>query len=226
MNSAVFRAALVLTVALAATAPADAQQRPPIPPKGEMLKRLKEAFPKVVEKAETGTTEVEGLLKLTYKKIPTDPKVIAKMLGKDMGTDKIPDQMVDQYVGMFAKEITEALNTVLQDIGEIEVLKELKLRSKKVPVGKHHVGLVFEGEKPVSFVIFDKKEEAKEKKEGFMKKPVVVRLVTSSSDLLKEVNIELKKAKKAKKGKVAVDIFVNAIRYKAKSKKPLTASAD
>ena len=37
------------------------------------------------------TLEVAGLCKLTYKKIPTDPKKIAQMLGKDItGGQQLP----------------------------------------------------------------------------------------------------------------------------------------
>ena len=61
------------------------------------------------ERARAVFGEEEAVV-ISYKKIPTDPKEVAKALGKEIGTDKIPEQMIDQYIGMFATEITQALN--------------------------------------------------------------------------------------------------------------------
>jgi hypothetical protein len=220
------QASIVMTlVACVFASPASAQQ-PPIPSKPEIMKKLKENFPKVLEKSEEVSATFEGAIKLTYKKMPTDPKDVAKMLGKELGTDKIPDGMLDQYIGMFSSQITEVLNEALKNIGEFEALKPIKVRSKKIPVGKHRFGLVFKGEKPAGIVVFDlplKKgeKEDKEKKKSRMKKPVVIKLKTKSTEPQKHLKFVIKEPKKKKKGTVAVDIFVTCLRYKAKTKKPL-----
>lgn len=212
---------LALTALLLGAGTAAAQQ-PPIPNPAEIKKKIREAFPKLVEAAEVEkvTFGEEEALVINYKKIPTDPKDIAKALGKDIGTDKIPDQMLDQYIGMFAPQIAEVLNEHLKDIGEVINKKTIKIKSKKIPPGKHRIGLVFKGEKPESIVIFDKKDHMEEGQKK-LKKPVVIKLKTKSSDIKKTVKLELKEPKKKKKGKVQFDIYLSALRYEAKIKKPL-----
>jgi len=215
----------VLPLALAAllfgAGPAAAQQ-PPIPNPAEIKKRIREAFPKLVEAAEVEkiTFGEEDAVTISYKKIPTDPKDIAKALGKDIGTDKIPDQMLDQYIGMFAPQIAEVLNEHLKDIGELINKKTIKVKSKKIPAGKHRIGIVFKGEKPDAIVIFDKKDHMEEGQKK-LKKPVVIKLKTKSSEIKKTVELKLKKPKKEKKDKVQFDIYLSALRYEAKIKKPL-----
>jgi len=228
MNATTTAPALLAgALALLCATPAAAQQ-PPIPSKQEIVKRLDEGFPQLLEQSPEDTVEVEGLFKLTYKKVPTDPKKIAEMMGKQLGTDKIPPGMIDQYIGMFAAEITQVLNKHLADIGEFEALTLLKNRSKKIPPGKHRFGILFEGEKPAALVVFDpkpKKGEEEEAKKDRMKKPVLLRLKTKSTKLQNELKIEGKESKKkAKKGKPKpADLVVTCLRYLAKTSKPIEA---
>lgn len=212
---------LALAALLLGAGPASAQQ-PPIPNPAEIKKKIRAAFPKLVEAAEVDKiTFGEGdIVTISYKKIPTDPKDIAKALGKDIGTDKIPDQMLDQYIGMFAPQIAEVLNEHLKDIGELINTKTIKIKSKRIPPGKHRIGLVFKGEKPDSVVIFDKKDHMEEGQKK-LKKPIVIKLKTKSSGIKKTVELKLKEPKKKKKGKLEFDLFVSALRYEAKIKKPL-----
>ena len=53
-----------------------------------------------------------------------------------------------------------------------------------------------------------------------LKKPIVIKLKTKSSEIQKTVVLKLKEPKKKKKGKVQFDIYVSALRYEAKIKKP------
>lgn len=196
-------------------------QMPPggIPTKKEIIKKVKEAFPKLIEKSPEEKVEFEGLVKLKYKKIPTDPRKIAKLLGKEVAGGQLPKGMdVDKLIGPYLPQIAAMLNEFLVDIGEFEALKEIHVRSKKIPVGKHRFGLVFHGEKPVGLRVFNKDKKV-------MKKPVLIRLKTKSTKLQDAVTIKLKKPKKTKKGRVEADLYLACLRYKAKTKKPISAEA-
>lgn len=190
-----------------------------MPTKAEIVKKIKEAFPKLIEKSPEESIAFEGLVKLKYKKIPTDPKKIASILGQQIGGGQLPKGMdIDKMIGPFLPQIAAMLNEFLVDIGEFEALKVIKVRSKKIPVGKHRFGLVFNGEKPVGLRVFNKDKKV-------MKKPVTIKLKTKSTKLQDAVTIELKKPKKPKEGKIEADLFLACLRYKAKTKKPITADA-
>ena len=177
--------------------------------------RVKDALPRVLEAAPSETIEIEGLVKLTYKKVPTNPQKIGEALGQDLGGaggGGIPAGIdINQYMGMFENDIAEILNSFLEDFGTLEVKKELKVKSKTIPIGEHKVGLVFEGERPVALRIFN---EDKEK----LEKPIDIRLKTRSVDLQDELKIELKEPKKQKEGKEKFEIVLSFLRFAAKSK--------
>lgn len=226
MNATAIAPALLSGALVLLLAPPARAQQPPIPSKEEIVKRLDEGFPQLLAQSPEGTVTAEGLFKLTYKQVPTDPKKIAEMMGKQLGTDKVPPGMIDQYIGMFAAEITQVLNKHLADIGEFEALVELKNSSKKIPPGKHRFGILFEGEKPAALVVFDPKpkkgeEEAKDR----LKKPVLLRLKTKSTELQNELKIEAQEPKKKAKGEgpKPADLVVTCLRYLAKTKKPVEA---
>lgn len=214
------------TLAVLSCAGTALAQQPPIPSAAEIKKKIREAFPKLVEQAEvvTVTFGEDDAITINYKKIPTDPKEIAKAMGKELGTDKLPDNMVDQYIGMFADDIAEVLNEHLADIGELVNKKVIKIKSKKIPVGKHRIGLVFKGEKPAGLIVFDKKDHAGEDQEK-LKKPILIKLKTKSSEMNPSLVLELKEPQKPKKGKVEMDIFVSALRYVAKTTSPVEIEA-
>ncbi|HBP16579.1 MAG TPA: hypothetical protein DEA08_02140 [Planctomycetes bacterium] len=226
MNATAIAPALLAgALATLLATPAQAQQ-PPIPSKQEIMKRLDEGFPQLIEQSPEATVEVEGLFKLTYKQVPTDPKKIAEMMGKQLGTDKVPPGMIDQYMGMFAAEITQVLNKHLADIGEFEALTDLKNSSKKIPPGKHRFGILFEGEKPAALVVFDPKpKKGEEEQKDRLKKPVLLRLKTKSTKLQNELKIEGKESKKKPKKDQPkpADLVVTCLRYLAKTKKPIEA---
>lgn len=218
--------AYAVVAVLSCTSTAFAQQ-PPIPSAAEIKQKIRDAFPKLVEQAEVVkvTFGEDEAVTLSYKKIPTDPKEIAKALGKELGTDKLPENMVDQYIGMFADDIAEVLNEQLADIGELVNTKVIKIKSKKIPVGKHRIGLVFKGEKPAGLVVFDKKGHAGEDQE-IMKKPILLKLKTKSSEMNPNLVIELKEPEKSKKDKVEFDFFVAALRYQAKTSAPVELATE
>ncbi len=186
---------------------------PPIPDRKEIERRIKEAMPKLLEQSPEETVEVKGICKLTYKAIPTEPKKIAKALGQEIaGNQNVPQQQIDQYIGMFQNEITEALNQLMKDVGKLEVTKEFKIKSKKVPVGEHRLGLIFDGERPVAIRIFNEDEEK-------LEKPIDVRLKTRAVDLQEQLKIEMKEPEKQKEGKETFEFRLSCVRFLAKSAK-------
>lgn len=206
-----------LLSAFLATAPVQAQGGG-LPPgfggfdKSAILKRIKEALPQVIENAPEETLELKGVVKITYKKIPTDPKKVGEALGKDLGGKVLPPGIdINQYIGMFEGEITAILNDALKDVGTFEALVELKIKSKTVPVGEHRFGIKFEGERPVALVIFNADKTK-------LKKPIEIRLKTRSIDLQEELTIKIKEPKKQKKGKEKFKLELAFMRFKARSK--------
>lgn len=186
-----------------------------LPDKAEIEKRIREAFPKVIEQSPEETLEVAGLCKLTYKKIPTDPKKIAQMLGKDItGGQQLPPGVdISQYAGMYQNEINSLLSDFMKDIGTIEVLKPIKVKSKTIPADKHKFGIVFEGDRPVALRIFNEDEEK-------LKKPIDIPLKAKALDAMApELKIELKEPKKQKEGKEKVEIQLAFMQVVAKSQK-------
>lgn len=116
------------------------------------------------------TSEIEGLVKFTYKPIPTDPKDLAKMAGSSLPAGLgSPEQLAKQYAPMIQKY----LNKYLADAGTMEVAegKTLKLRSKTIPAGKHKFGFLVKGQ-VIKAMVIRYKEGDKEKslKLGFKSK--------------------------------------------------------
>lgn len=113
---------------------------------------------------------------------------------------------------MFKNEITAALNEIMSDVGTFEALREIKVKSKKVPVGEHRIGLLFDGEKPAGIRIFNADPE-------ILKKPIDIRLKTKSVDTQDALAFQLKEPKKQKEGKEVFEIRVACLRFLAKTGK-------
>ena len=211
MNRLVAGAFLALGV-LAAPA-AHAQQPPNMPSREEILAKIQEAMPKLLERSPEESLEVAGVCKLTYKQIPTEPSKIAEALGEDLGGRQLPPgQKIDQYIGMFKNEITEALNEIMSNVGTFEALQPIKVKSKTIPVGEHRIGLVFEGEKPVGIRIFNEDPEK-------LEKPIDIRLKTKSIDAQESLALQIKEPKKQKEGAESFEIRVACLRFLAKTGK-------
>lgn len=173
---------------------------PNIPSREEIAAKVRQVLAASPEE----TIELEGVCKITYKKVPTDPQRVAQLLGQQMGGQIPPGTDIDQYIRMYQPQITELLNEFLADFGKIEVLVELKVKSKRIPVGEHKLGLVCDGERPVALVI---SSEA-------LRRPVDIRLKTRPVDLQPELKLEIKK----KDEETKFDLRLDFMRFQAQSK--------
>jgi hypothetical protein len=153
-----------------------------MPNKEEIKKKVKE----YLEKAPSQTAELEGVAKVTYKQVPTDPKKIAESLG---GGKQMPAG-ADVEAGMkaYAPMIQEVLNEVLADAGTFEALTDIKIKSKTVKKGSYKMGIEFDGEKPSKIVLNPGQKDA-----------VSIPLTSKAVEDLPEVKIELVADKKNNK---------------------------
>jgi len=189
------------------------QAPPNIDPKA-LKEKVREGVAQVLAASEEKTITLEGIVKITYKEMPTDPKKIAEILQEQGSLGQLPPNTdIDQYIGMFQNDITEMLNENLANLGTIEALVPLKLRSKKIPVGTWEFGLAFEGERPVAIVI-----KGEELNKG---KPVVLKLKTRAVDMQEKLVLEIKEPKKQKEGKEKFDIRIALLRSVAETKTEL-----
>lgn len=175
----------------------------------QVRERVKQAIQQLVASAPEETVEMKGLLKITYKKIPTDPKRVAEILGQQMGGGAPAGVDMDGMIKQYEPQIAEMLNDNLRDIGKMEVLVPLKVKSKTIPVGEWRLGLEFDGEKPVALVVSGD--------ELPKKKPIPIRLKTKPVDMQKELLIEVKEPKKQKEGAEVFELQVSVLRNLAKS---------
>ena len=216
MRAHSFAAALIPLVA----ATSWGQVPPNIDPK-EIKEKVKKGVADVLASSEEKTVSLEGIVKITYKEMPTNPKKIAEILQQSGKLGQLPPNTdIDQYIGMFQNDITEMLNENLANLGTIEALVPLKLRSKRIPVGTWNFGFAFDGERPIALVITG---------EGLPKdgKPIPIELKTRSVDLQDVLSLEIVEPKKQKEGKEKFDIRVAFMRTVAQSKAKLErTSAD
>lgn len=180
---------------------------PKIPSREEIAQRVRQVLAASPEE----TIELEGVCKITYKKVPTDPHRVAELLGQQMGGQLPPGADIDQYIRMYQPQITELLNEFLADFGKIEALVDLKVKSKRIPRGEHKLGLVFDGERPVALVI---SSEA-------LRRPVDIRLKTRPVDLQPELKIEFKTPSNMRAGEEKFDLRLDFMRFQAQSKSKL-----
>lgn len=176
---------------------------PNIPSREEIANKVRQVLAASPEE----TIEIPGVCKITYKKVPTDPHRVAELLGRQMGQQLPPGVDIDQYVRMYQPQITELLNEFLADFGKIEALVELKVKSKRIPVGEHKLGLMFDGERPVALIVSS----------DALRRPVDIRLKTRPVDLQPELKIEFKR----KDGDPKFDLRLDFMRFQAQSKSKL-----
>ncbi|RMG10157.1 MAG: hypothetical protein D6731_17940 [Planctomycetota bacterium] len=197
--------------------------RPPIPPgfnKEAILEQVRQAMPQVIENAPEETLEIAGVVKIKYKRIPTDPAKVAEALGRNLGGKGLPPGIdVNQYIGMFEKDIAEVLNEALKDVGTFEALRPIKIRSKRIPKGVHRIGIVFQGERPSALRVFNADKQV-------LKKAVEIRLKTRAADLQPELRIKLKEPKKQHEGREKFELRLSFLRFEAKSKSKLQAVSE
>lgn len=196
-------AVVLVTQEASAQAPPGGGGMPKIPSREEIAERVRQVLAASPEE----TIELEGVCKITYKKVPTDPQRVAQLLGQQMGAQLPPGADIDQYIRMYQPQITELLNEFLADFGKIEALVEIKVKSKRIPVGEHKLGLVFDGERPVALVV---SSEA-------LRRPVDIRLKTRPVDMQPELKIEFKK----KDDETKFDLRLDFMRFQAQSKSKL-----
>ncbi|MBX3468027.1 MAG: hypothetical protein KF878_14230 [Planctomycetes bacterium] len=185
---------------------------PNIPSREQIAQKVREVLAASPEE----TVELPGVCKITYKKIPTDPQRIAQLLGQQMGGQIPAGVDIDQYIRMYQPQITELLNESLAEFGKIEALVELKIMSKRIPVGEHKIGLVFDGERPEALVIGS---EA-------LRRPVAVSLKTRPVDLQPELKIEFKTEPNMREGQEKFEIQLDFMRFQARSKSKLERVKD
>lgn len=209
-------AVVLVTQEASAQAPPGGGGLPPgmkMPTREEIAEKVKQILAASPEE----TIELPGVCKITYKKVPTDPQRVAQLLGQQLGAGAagVDPKMVDEYSKMYQGQITELLNEFLADLGKIEALVELKLKSKRIPVGEHKLGIAFDGERPVALVV---SSEA-------IKKPIAITLKTRGVDLQPELKIEFKTPANMTAGQEKFDIDLAFMRFQARSKTKLENAA-
>jgi hypothetical protein len=167
-------------------------------PKPEEIKKKAKEF---LEKAPDATCELEGVLKITYKAVPTDPKKIAEALGKDLGAGaKAKQSDIEAGLKMYAPQIQEVLNDVCHEAGTFEALCDIKVKSKTIKKGSYKFGFAFEGERPVAIVL-----------DPDAKKPINIQLVSKGGEEYPEVKIEAVQDKKKKEKFFLTVAFVRTL---------------
>ncbi|MDF1660809.1 MAG: hypothetical protein P1V97_03500 [Planctomycetota bacterium] len=119
-----------------------------LPSPKEIDRRIKEGLATLPDT----TAELEGVLKFTYKAIPSDPKAIAKLAGADQGLP--PGMDIDAIAKQYGPMIQQKLNQHLQVAGTLEAFEEVKVKSKKISKGKHKFGFLFKGQSIAGMVIY------------------------------------------------------------------------
>lgn len=203
-----FGAFLVVGGALLAQ-DAHAQAPPRMPSREEIAERVRQ----VLQAAPSTTIELPGVCKITYKQVPTDPRRIAQTLGQQMGGGVPAGVDIDQYVKMYEPQVTELLNEALQDVGKLEALVELKLKSKRIPPGEYKLSIICEGERPAALIISGDDLPNK--------RPVDIRFKTRGVELQPELKLEFKTPKDMEEGKEKFDLLITFMRTEALSKTKL-----
>lgn len=197
-----------------------AQNPPPgLPPGFKMPSReeIRAQVQTVVANSPEEVVEIDGVIKITYKKVPTDPNEVAKALGKQMTGGQALPPGAEDMIKQFEPMIAEVLNESLGDIGKLEAKVELKLKSKRIPVGEWKIGLQFEGERPTALLI-----TGDELNGG---KPVELRLKTRAVDPQPALKIEIKTPKDMAAGSEKFDLQLTFMRFEAKGKTKVERAA-
>lgn len=182
------------------------------PPGGGMnmptREQIRERILAVLAASPEETITVEGVCRITYKKVMTDPQRVAQALGQQMGGQVPAGVDIDQYIRAYQPQITELLNEFLADFGKFEALVDLKVKSKRIPRGEYRIGLAFEGERPLAFIISG----------GELRRPVDIRLKTRAIDMAPEVKLEFKTPNNMVAGQEKFELQVDFLRFQARSK--------
>lgn len=189
------------------------------PPGGGMnmpsREQIAEKVKQVLDASPEEVIEIAGVVKITYKKIPTDPQRVAELLGQQMGQQLPPGVDIEQALRMYGPQITELLNQSLADFGKLEAKVELKIKSKRIPVGEYKIGMLFEGERPLALIVSG---------EG-LRRPIDIRLKTRGVDLQPEMKMEIKTPDNMVAGEEKFDLQLDFMRFQAKSKSKLERAA-
>jgi hypothetical protein len=196
-------AALLVTQEALAQAPPGGGM-PKIPSREEVAARIRQ----VLQASPDEHIEIPGVCRITYKKVPTDPQVIAQRLGQQLGGQVPAGVNIDQYIRMYQPQITEVLNETLADLGKFEALVELKMKSKRIPVGEWKLGMQFDGERPMALIISG---------DG-LERPIEVRLKTRPVDMTPELKIEFKTPRNMREGHEEFELQLEFMRFQARSK--------
>ena len=164
----------------------------------------------VLEASPEETVEIEGIVRMTFKEIPTNPERIAEILGEEYAGQIPAGVDINQLANMYSGQITEVLNEHLRVMGRMEALVDLKMRSRTIPQGTYEFGLEFEGERPVAFVI--RGEDLDD--DG---RPVAMRLQTRSVDLQDAVQIVLVEPRRQREGQEEFKVRIAFLRYVAQT---------
>ncbi len=202
----------VALLALAVAAPAHAQGGggkggfdPSKLPKPEEIKAKAKEY---LSKAPDATAELEGVVKITYKQIPTSPEKIAQQLGKEY-KDQAKGFDIEAGLRQYAPQIQEVLNDVLKEAGTFEALCDLKAKSKTIKKGSYKWGFEFDGEKPTAIVL-----QIPDEKKPDVTKPLKISLTSTTCPDQPELKIEVVQDKKKKEKFVLGILF---LRSKAKT---------
>jgi hypothetical protein len=182
------------------------------PPGGGMgmptREQIRERVLAVLAASPEETITVEGVCRITYKKVITDPQRVAQALGQQMGGQIPAGVDIDQYIRAYTPQITEMLNEFLADFGKFEALVDLKVKSKRIPRGEYRIGLVFEGERPLALMVSG----------GELRRPVDIRLKTRGVDMCPEVKLEFKLPNNMVAGQEKFELQLDFMRFQARSK--------
>lgn len=192
-----------------------------MPSEDEIRRRVQQ----VMDASPQEVIEIEGIAKITYKKVPTDPAKIAEMLGEQLkgeGKQLPPGVDIEQLAMQYQGQITRFLNEALADIGTFEAKIRLKIRSKRIPVGVWKLGIVFEGDRPVAFLVSGTADNELPEEN----KPIPVRLKTRGADLQQELSMEFVEPKRQKEGKEKFDVDLKFLRFQARTKDKLERAPD
>src|SRR5688500_18808161 len=121
-----------------------------MPRPAEITQRVNE----LLDASPEETLEVPGVLKLVYKRLPTDAHQVAMEFGKTLTGRQAPRGMpLDRYVRQFEGTVGQAVDAKLEDVGALELFVPLKAKGKTIAPGAYRLGLALQGGRPAGFVL-------------------------------------------------------------------------